>query len=77
LDELRAANTLSDISHLPPPRMHQLKGKRKGEISLDLDHPYRLIITIANDPIPYKGKGSLNLSKVTVVKILGVKDTHD
>lgn len=77
LDELRAANTLSEISYLPPPRMHQLKGERQGQISLDLDHPYRLLITVANDPIPQKDNGSINLSKVTAVMILSVEDTHD
>jgi len=77
LDELRAANTLAEISHLPPPRMHQLKGERQGQISLDLDHPYRLVITVANNPVPKKDNGSINLSKVTAVMILGVEDTHD
>ena len=77
LDELRAANTLADMSYLPPPRMHQLKGKRQGQISLDLDYPYRLLITVANDPVPRKDNGSINLSKVTEVMILGVEDTHD
>ena len=77
LDELRAATTLSEISHLPPPRMHQLKGEWQGQISLDLDHPYRLLVTVANDPVPKKDNGSLNLSKVTAVMILGIEDTHD
>ncbi|HKZ41835.1 MAG TPA: hypothetical protein VJ044_12795 [Candidatus Hodarchaeales archaeon] len=77
LDELRAANSLIDISHLPPPRMHPLKGERQGQISLDLDHPYRLLITVANNPVPKKDNGSINLSKVTAVMILGVEDTHD
>lgn len=77
LDELRAATTLSEISHLPPPRMHQLKGERQGQISLDLDHPYRLLVTVANNPVPKKDNGSLNLSKVTAVMILGIEDTHD
>jgi proteic killer suppression protein len=57
--------------------MHQLKGERQGQISLDLDHPYRLLITVANVPVPKKDNGSINLSKVTEVMILGVEDTHD
>ena len=77
LDELRAADTLAEISSLPPPRMHQLKGERQGQISLDLDHPYRLLITVANNPVPKKDNGSINLSKVTAVMILSVEDTHD
>ena len=77
LDEIRAANSLIDISHLPPPRMHPLKGEQQGQISLDLDHPYRLLITVANVPVPKKDNGSINLSKVTAVMVLEVKDTHD
>ena len=77
LDELRAANTLDEISHIPPPRMHQLKGERQGQISLDLDYPYRLLMTVANNPVPKKDNGSINLSKVTAVMVLGVEDTHD
>lgn len=77
LDELRAAEVLSDISHLPPPRMHQLVDNRAGQFSVDLDHPYRLIFTVANDPIPQKEAGGVDLSKVTAVLIHGVEDTHD
>ena len=77
LDELRAANNLAEISYLPPPRMHQLKGERQGQISLDLDHPYRLLITVANKPVPKKDNGSINLSKVTEIMIYGIEDTHD
>jgi proteic killer suppression protein len=77
LDELHAANTLADISHLPPSRMHQLKGERQGQISLDLDYPYRLLIAVANNPVPKKSNGSINLSKVTAVVVLSVEDTHD
>lgn len=77
LDDLRAASNLMDISHLPPPRMHQLKGERQGQISLDLDHPYRLLIAVANKPVPKKDNGSVNLSRVTAVTILGVEDTHE
>lgn len=54
LAELNAADVLSDISHLPPPRCHELTGKRAGQFSADLEHPYRLLFIPADDPIPYK-----------------------
>ena len=69
LDELRAANSLAEIAQLPGPRIHQLKGDRQGQISLDLDHPYRLLLIVANDPIPQRDNGSINLAKVTAVMI--------
>jgi proteic killer suppression protein len=77
LDELRAASSLVEISLLPGPRMHQLKGDRQGQISLDLDHPYRLLLTVANDPVPQRENGSINLAKVTAVMIFSIEDTHD
>ena len=77
LDELRAANSLAEIAQLPRPRMHQLKGDRQGQISLDLDHPYRLLLIVANDPVPQRDNGSINLGKVTAVMIFSIEDTHD
>ena len=40
---LRAAETLADIRNFPG-RCHELKGDRAGQLALDLDHPYRLIL---------------------------------
>jgi proteic killer suppression protein len=77
LDELRAADVLADIRHLPPPRMHQLSGDRAGQFSVDLDHPYRLIFTVGVHPIPQKEAGGIDLSKVTAIIICGVEDTHE
>jgi plasmid maintenance system killer protein len=76
LDDLRAAPTLEAMRNLPG-RCHQL-GENLDEIfSLDLDHPYRLLFVVANDPIPRMLDGGIDWCKVTGVKILGIKDTHD
>ena len=76
LDDLSAADCLADISRLPPARCHELKGDRQGQISIDLDHPYRLLFIVANDPIPLKPDGGLDWNLVTAIKIIGVEDTH-
>ena len=76
LDEFRAADHLADIRSLPAPRCHELIGDRKGQLSVDLDHPYRLIFIVANEPVPLKADGGLDWSKVTAIKIIGVEDTH-
>lgn len=81
--ELGAASSLMDF--WPPKskaaRCHELnEGKRKKQfqLSVDLDHPYRLIFIPNHDPIPLKeGENSLDWSKVTAVTILRVEDTHD
>jgi plasmid maintenance system killer protein len=77
LDELRAAEVLEDLRNLPGPRCHELRGDRAGQISVDLDHPYRLIFEPADDPVPRKPDGGLDWRSVTAVRILEVTDTHD
>ncbi len=74
--ELSAAACLDDISKLPPPRCHQLKGNRTGQFSVDLDHPYRLIFIPASDPEPEKKDGSLDLVKIVSIEIIDIVDTH-
>jgi proteic killer suppression protein len=59
--ELKAAANLNDISRLPPARCHELTGSRKGQLSLDLGHPYRLIIIPAKPTCASEGRRGLGL----------------
>jgi plasmid maintenance system killer protein len=76
LDDLRSVNVLEDMRNLPG-RCNELLYDRAGQLSLDLDHPYRLIFEPANEPIPVKADGGLDWKQVTTVRILGVEDTHE
>lgn len=76
LTELKAADHLDQISRLPPTRCHELSGNRKGQFSVDLGHPYRLIFIPANEPVPVKADGGLDLEKITEIEILEVVDYH-
>jgi plasmid maintenance system killer protein len=76
LDELRAVNCFEDMRSLPQARCHELKGNRAGQLSVDLEHPYRLLFRPAHDPAPQKAGGGLDWSKVTAIEIIGVEDTH-
>ncbi|WP_041440127.1 type II toxin-antitoxin system RelE/ParE family toxin [Syntrophobacter fumaroxidans] len=76
LDELRAAANLEVMRALPQARCHELKGNRKGQLSVDLDHPYRLLFKPDQDPLPEKPEGGLDWGKVSSIEILGVEDTH-
>ena len=76
LMELSAAPCLDDISQLPPPKCHQLTGNRTGQFSVDLDQPYRLIFIPANNPIPEKKDGGLDLAKIDSIEILTIVDTQ-
>lgn len=75
LDDLRAARCLQDFRHLPG-RCHELKGNLKGVLSLDVDHPYRLLFVPDHDPVPTKEDGGLDWKEVTAVQIIGIEDTH-
>lgn len=76
LMELNAAPCLADISKVPPPRCHHLSGDRDGQLSVDLEHPYRLLFIPANDPIPLTQHGGLDWTKVTEIEIVEIIDTH-
>jgi plasmid maintenance system killer protein len=74
IKNLRAAETLADMRTLPG-RCHELTGDRAGQLSLDLDHPYRLLFRPAEETEPRPG-GGLDWSKVTAVVIMSITDTH-
>ncbi|WP_338818894.1 type II toxin-antitoxin system RelE/ParE family toxin [Neomoorella thermoacetica] len=76
LTELFVANNLSEISCLPQARCHELKGRRKGQFAVDLKHPFRLIFVPANNPVPRKKDGGIDLNRVTAICIIGVEDYH-
>jgi proteic killer suppression protein len=74
--ELSAADVLADISRLPPARCHELTGNRAGQISVDLEHPYRLLFVVGNNPRPEKESGGLDWEGVTEIVIVEIADTH-
>jgi plasmid maintenance system killer protein len=76
LDDLRAASSLEVMRNLAG-RCHELKGDRKGELTLDLKHPIRLVFEPWGPDIKNKEDGGLDWSSVKVVRIIGVEDTHD
>lgn len=78
LTRLMAAENLMDIGPpmRKPERCHELGHNRKGELSIDLWGPYRLIFKPNHDPIPSRADGGLDWSQVTKIVIYGVDDTH-
>ena len=76
LMELKAAETLEDISRLPPARCHELTGERKGQLSVDLTQPHRLVFMPEDRPLPRKPDGGLDWTQVTKILVLEVVDTH-
>ena len=76
LAEFAAAITLEDIGKMPGPRCHLLKGDRKGQLAVDLDHPRRLVFRPYQDPVQTKADGGLDWSKVTGIVVLEIVDYH-
>lgn len=76
MNSLRAAANLGEFAppYSPPHRCHELKGNRKGQFSLDLDGPYRLLFK----PIGQYNltAGTQNWHAITAITVIGVKDTH-
>lgn len=77
LDELRAADTLAVMRTLPGARCHELRGNRKGQLSVDLDYPYLLLFVPSHDPVPTKPDGGLDWNRVTAIEVVGIEDTHE
>ena len=73
--ELQAAENLHILRSLSHLRAHELTAKRAGQVSLDLKHPYRLLIVPAYDDPPLKDDGGLDWERVTKIMILEVEDT--
>lgn len=75
---LASATALADIGppYRGPMRCHELTGDRAGQLSIDLDHPYRLIFRPDHDPSPTRDEGGLDWKQVTRIAIVAIVDTH-
>lgn len=76
IKEFEAAPSLHDISRLPPPRCHELKGNRKGCLAVVVTDNLRLIFKPGHNPAPLLSMGGLDWSAVTSIIILEVTDYH-
>lgn len=76
---LGAAICLADIGppYRGPMRCHELTGDRAGQLSIDLDQPYRLIFKHDHVPVPAREEGGMDWKQVTRIVILGIVDTHE
>lgn len=76
LTVLRGAVTLDDVPKFKPDRCHQLKSDRDEQFAVDLKHPLRLVFEVANDPVPRKPDGGIDLKTVTAIRIVEIIDYH-
>lgn len=76
LTQMKAADTLEDLRRVPGARCHELTGDRKGQLAVDLVHPWRLIFRPDDNPLPVKPDGGLDWQKVKRVLVIEALDYH-
>jgi plasmid maintenance system killer protein len=72
----RTRQNLEELSKLPQTRLHQLSGDRHEQFSVDVKHPYRLILVSAHEETPRKPDGGLDWARITKVQVIEITDTH-
>ena len=77
LDELADAATLSVVRTLPGPRCEELKGDRRGQLSVRLHGGLRLIFEPQQNPPPTKPDGGLDWTATIAIRVLAIEDYHD
>lgn len=73
----RIAQSLAEISNDKPTRRHLLHQGTEKQYSIDVAHPFRLLIKAGHHKPPLKKDGGIDETLVTSVIIMGVEDTHD
>jgi plasmid maintenance system killer protein len=76
LQQISDASNLAELAKLPQTRVHELKADRDEQISVDVKHPYRLLLVPGHDETPRKDDGGLDWSRITKVTIVEIADTH-
>jgi len=76
LQQLTAAAVLDDLRNAPG-RCHERTADRGGQLSLDRDHPHRLIFRPTKQPPPATAGGGLDWTAVESVTIIEIADTHE
>jgi len=69
INELSSAKDLYDIFKLPKARLHKLSGNWRRHFSVDLNHPYRLIL------LPLNGEMT-DFESITKIRIIAIIDYH-
>jgi plasmid maintenance system killer protein len=76
LQNIADASNLAELAKLPQTRVHELSGDRDEQVSVDVKHPYRLLLVSDHEQTPRKEDGGLDWERSTKVKVLEVADTH-
>ncbi len=70
MSELRAANSLNDISSDPPPRRHKLVPHSRNQWGVDISKNFRIVLEAVGD------FDKDDLSSIKDIRILYLEDYH-
>lgn len=70
MSEIRAANNLDEIPHIPPPRRHKLEGDYIDCWGIDVSKNFRIVLR------PIGDWDESNLKTINKIQILSVEDYH-
>jgi plasmid maintenance system killer protein len=76
LQNIADAANLAELAKIPQTRVHELSGDRDEQISVDVKHPYRLLLASDHEQTPRKEDGGLDWERITKVQVLEVEDPH-
>lgn len=76
MKELNAAATLEVMNSIPAANCHPLKGSRSNQFAVVISGNWRIIFEPDHNPIPAKEDGSVDLSAITKITVLEVRDYH-
>ena len=68
--EFYKAESLVEISHLPPPRLHLLQGTR--EFTVDISRNWRIVFEAYNE----EGNVTIKKNDARIIKITRIEDYH-
>lgn len=74
--EMENSPNLEVLKQIPAANCHLLKGDRKGQWAVDISANHRIVFELLHDPIPLKDDGSLDATKVDMIRILDTGDYH-
>lgn len=70
MSEIRAANNLDEIPHVPPPRRHKLEGHYNDCWGIDISKNFRIILK------PIGDFNESDLKTINEIEILSIEDYH-
>ena len=70
MSEIRAANNLEEIPHIPPPRRHKLEGDYSDCWGIDVSKNFRIVLR------PIGDWDESDLKTINKIQILSVEDYH-